>query len=463
MDLERSFLGGLLCSPQILARLNTRVDDFFSPKHQAVFSALRNIDAREDTSLDSTVQLELLDIELRRVGRSESVGGIAFLGELAVRASSADMLERLASELTSYRARREICTVLSEAAEHVRGVEDVTAAEALDDVLRKLSAINIGFDDPSRALGDLMTDEIAQIECDLEARSRGEHVGGVPTGIVKLDELIGGVPLGSVTLVLGETGHGKSTLASSFARAAADLIADEPIICSYEDGGRRFAQRALAQESGIPTQDIRRRAFRVGDVQRLRGALSRVGVRRERITMTRGKNAEELCAMVRRLRARGPSPGRKTRARLVIVDYLQAMPWIRGRDERESLLLNSKALEDLAGQEDIAVVVFSQVNDEPSKGRPTKVKGVLDHRPRLRDTAGGRDVAKGSKVALAIYRDSIYHEDADPYAGEILVLKNNDGETRKKAMVYLDLATHTIRDVAPTVAEAQAQLDLGGG
>lgn len=464
LDLERSLLGGLMCHPQLLARLDTEVEDFFSPKHQAVFIAMRRIDDREETSLEAARTLELLELELRRMGKSESVGGIALLSELAVQSAGATVLDQLATELVTYRARRELVAVLGDAIERVKTEEDTTAAEALDGVLRRLSSVRVAGVDPSRALGDLMVEEHGQILRDIEARARGEHVGGVPTGITALDDLLGGLPLGSVILVLGETGHGKSTLGSSFARAAADQIGDEPIIGSYEDKGRRFAQRALAQDSGIPTQNIRRRSFALGDLQRLERALRNVGARRERVTMMRGKTAAEFCAEIRRRRAAGPSAGRASRGKLVIADYLQAMAWPRGcRDERLALLENSQRLEDLAGEEDIAVVVFSQVNDEPTKGRAVKGSKTLDHRPRLRDGAGGRDAAKGAKVVLSLYRPYLYDDDEDPHRGEIILLKNNDGETRKVARVYLDLATHTIRDFAPTVAEAQAQLALGGG
>jgi len=81
-----------------------------------------------------------------------------------------------------------------------------------------------------------------------------------------------------------------------------------------------------------------------------------------------------------------------------------------------------------------------------------------EHRPIARDCADGRAAVKGAKLVLGIFRPSMYDEHADPLYGELLVLKNNQGEVNKRAGVRLDLATHTIRDLPaePVKAEQQA-------
>ena len=447
--LEASVLGGLFLRPQLVAHVDLEVEDFYDPKHQSVFVALRNLDERGDA-----IDPQMVEVELRRMGKLESLGGLAFLLELVCHVPSPDNVDSYATELRAYRARRDLVEVLADALQAVRTSEDERAEDVIASVLRKVAAVRVGGVDPTEALGELMRREVDAIHRDLAALDRGEHVGGLPTGLAKLDALIGGLPRGVVTLVLGETGHGKSTLGMSFARASADQAGDEPLVLSYEDGGRSFAQRGLAQGSGVPTQVIRRRSFRPGEERKLDLAMRDAGIRRERIGKVRGMPVDELTALVRRRRAKGPSPGRRSTANLVIVDYLQAMPMPRAphiRGVPEALAELAKRLEDLAAIEDIAVVVFSQVNDEPS----TREK---DHRPRLRDGAGGRDAAKGAKLVLGIYRPWMYDSSADPTAGEILVIKNNDGEVRRSASVYLDLATHTIRDAAPDATPAQPQL-----
>jgi replicative DNA helicase len=264
----------------------------------------------------------------------------------------------------------------------------------------------------------------------------------MPTGIRRLDANTGGLPLGSVTLVLGETGAGKSTLAMSFARAAYNLASDIPLLFSYEDGQTSFARRALAQETGVPTWRIGARKFEPGQADRVTiEGMRRLGLRRERIAKFSGETVDQLCQTVRRLRAKGPSYGAKSIGRLVIVDYLQRIPKPRERwinSVPEAIQEISNRLEDLAATENIAVVLFAQVTDEVKKRG-----GVITD---VRDCADGRAGGKGCKLALAIYRPAMYDKNARATDGQLLVIKNNQGESGVAVNVHLDLVAHSIRD-----------------
>ena len=44
-DAERSVLGGLLFRPALIGTMAIEVRDFYSPRNQAVFEAMRNLDA----------------------------------------------------------------------------------------------------------------------------------------------------------------------------------------------------------------------------------------------------------------------------------------------------------------------------------------------------------------------------------------------------------------------------------
>ena len=134
--------------------------------------------------------------------------------------------------------------------------------------------------------------------------------------------------------------------------------------------------------------------------------------------------------------------GAKSLGRLVVVDYLQAIPKPRERwinSTPEAITEISQRLEDLAASEDIAVVVFAQVTDEV-KAR----KGVITD---VRDCADGRAAGKGCKLGIGIYRPAMYDPMASKTDGKLLIVKNNQGESGVAVSVHLDLATHTIRDV----------------
>lgn len=451
-EAEASVLGGILLRPELIRGLRLEADDFFAPRNRAVWGAIVNLDAA-GAGIDGVT----VEAEMRRLGTVDAVGGLAYLADLQLRVPHAEAVRDYAEIVIRYARRRAAVRELTDLRDEILRADAADGEDVVLEAIGRLQRLDLREPDPTRALGDSIRDELRAIRDDAIAEHEGRHVGGMPSGLTRLDAFTGGFPIGVVTLVLGETGHGKSTLAMQFMRAARELAGDRPVCFSYEDGHRSFAQRAIAQESGVPTQVIARRHFRGWEHRAVGEAgVAAIAARRERIAAWRGQTVEELCRTVRRLRARGPEAGAKSIARLTVVDYLQAIPkpWRRGISTPEAIGENAAALEDLAAREQIAIVVMSQVNDEP-------MRRVDDHRPQLRDVAGSRDPAKGCKLALGLYRPAMYDRAADPKAGELLILKNNQGQAGVVVDVQLDLATHTIRDAAGTEQSPHEQQRMG--
>lgn len=434
---EAAVLGGIFLRNDVLASLPLEVEDFYDPRHQAVFQAMRGLEATMRPIDPVTV-----DAELMRLGRSEAIGGLGFLSELTLRVPVADNVRHYAAEVVRLANRRAAIRALTDRAHALQTLDDETDGDdAIVNAIADLQRIDLRTPDPTVPLGESVKREMARIGRDVEERQMGRHVGGMPTGLAELDEKVGGLPIGVTTLVLGETGHGKSTLAMKFLRAAVEMAKDEPLCFSYEDGHTSFAQRRLAQASRVPTRNIARRAFYGDNLRDIASGAPMAMASRERIAAFRGQGVDELCRTVKRLRARGPKLGGASVGRLVVVDYLQAIPrpFRKGLGTPDAIGEQARALEDLAAQEQIAVCVMSQVNDEPSRRD--------DHRPQGRDVAGGRDPFKGCKLCLGIYRPAEYDEQANPNAGELLVLKNNQGPLGM-VPIRLDLETHSIRGMS---------------
>ena len=446
-DAERSVLGGLMFRPGLIGKLPLEVEDFFAPKHQAIWSAMLALD-ESGTPVDRTTVVG----ELRRADRlglfqGQEMVALAYVADLELSCPSPDNVERyVKDELHWYARKRRTCAVLAEQLHRARSASRDDGTDALTEAAAVLMRFDNRTEDPSRSLGDAMLEEVRAIQHDLD-HNRGEWVGSVPTGLHKLDQNIGGIPLGVTTVILGDTGVGKTTLAMKLARAAVDIGNDRPIFISYEDSIKSYARRGLAQESGVPTMRIGARRFSDGEARRvIVDGMNNAGRRRERIIRFRGQPMSAVCQTIRRLRARGPEPGAATIGKLCILDYWQAVQPPPGRREMspvEAFHQNALMLEDLADEQDIAMVVMSQVNDDTEKRQ-----GV----PSMRDVAGGRDLVKGAKLVIGIYRPSLYDKNADPNLGKLLILKNNGGEThagdgsRRVVDVRLALATHQMHD-----------------
>jgi replicative DNA helicase len=442
---EEAVLGGVLVDNQTLALLpRTEVEDFYHPKHQAVWQAMRNLESKAEP-----IDLVTLEAELNRTGRWQATG-MDVIGALLVRSTAPDNTVHYAGILAHHRLSRDVakaCAVI---------VDDIRAGllegdEAVRIAIAHLMAIQSRKPDPGRSVGELMRDEIAEIERDVIALSEGRPISvGVLTGVEKLDRNTGGYPIGSVSVILGATGHGKSTLLGNGARASARSD-DLALVYSFEDPLKFWAQRALAQESGVPTETIVRRTDldSKGGVEILRKLLRGVSAKRTEIIIPAAQyTADDLIRDVQSRRARDRATNGRKRRCSVWIDYAQVIRLEIARNaNREQGIANAMdRLSWLAQgcgssdrQDECAVIVASQVK-----------QSVIDEKrpPRLNDGADSFSIAKVCKFMVGINRPSKYDEGADAKQGRIDVLKRNQGDDDVYADVELDLATHSIRERA---------------
>jgi replicative DNA helicase len=220
-----------------------------------VFAAYRNLEAASRPIDPVTVE-----VELEKVGKLEPIGGVAFLGELALRVPTPENVEHYAAIVRECSTSRRVMLVLSEYLEEgYKAAEGYRGDDLISEVVGALMRIESGKRDPVVTFGEAVKREISRIESDLDARERGEQVLiGMPTGLRGIDERVGGTPFSVVTGVLARPATGKSTLADHLCLAAELYGNDVPLLFTFEDSEQSFAQRRIAGSSGVPTTRIRR-------------------------------------------------------------------------------------------------------------------------------------------------------------------------------------------------------------
>lgn len=86
IDAEASVLGGIILRNETLALLpDLEVDDFYDARHKVVFQAIRNLEATA-----TPIDVVTLEVEIEKQGKLDAIGGVSFLGELALRVPTAD-------------------------------------------------------------------------------------------------------------------------------------------------------------------------------------------------------------------------------------------------------------------------------------------------------------------------------------------------------------------------------------
>jgi replicative DNA helicase len=313
----------------------------------------------------------------------------------------------------AYATRQVLAAIEAVALAHKR--DDARGTELVSYALEKLSGIRVDRKDTARSIGDVLRARFADLAALAEAKARGdEALTGIATGVRDLDTLLGGLQLGRITVIAARPGMGKSALARQIADhcSSRGLGVHDFVL---EDHWTAKADRVLSAATGMSAQDIRRLNIRRGDIANLRDAAKLYSSRDNWLIDDRSSLlAEEIARSVRRHRPR-------INTRLVIVDYVQLLQRRPGEGAREMIERSMKALLALARGDDLSVVVLSQLN--------RKCEMRDDKRPQLSDLKESGALEEEAKTVLFLYREHQYDKNADPTELEIIIEKNNDGET----------------------------------
>lgn len=406
---EQALLGALLIDNRLLADVEASIDrdSFYDPVHAALYAAMvQSIAAgREATpvTMRPTVQ------SWPPINADLEVWQYLF---------------RLAAETPSLRIR-----------DHVRCVADMAARRRIVSAAQDMigAAIHASSDAPvedmvaagEQALFDIVARRIEGREVSIvqavdqaidvldNACARGGAVAGVPTGLIDLDKMLGGLQNSDLVILGGRPSMGKTSLCMTIAYAVARLpkiSADGEIgpphhvlVFSLEMSASQIAMRIIGEQSEVSSDRLRR-----GDVdeQQYRSVIDAARTRVQRAAMmideTGGISLPALAAKARRAK-------RKHDTRMIVIDYLQLMSGAPGRysDGRvQELTKITMGLKALAKELDVPILVVSQLS--------RKVEDRADKRPQMSDLRESGSIEQDADVVMLVYRDEYYAEREKP-------------------------------------------------
>lgn len=211
------------------------------------------------------------------------------------------------------------------------------------------------------------------------------------TGFPILDKAFGSLQPGSLTVVGGYTGAGKSSL--MLAMAVHQARAQTPVcIVSLEDPLTTWGPRLAAHFTGInpneikPGMDERTVTTTIGACEQL------YGVGNLFFSFEIGRPLADVLRAVRH-------NVRKHKCKVVYVDYLQAIGWEPGRDESRRLHISHSvsALKSLCASLGAALVLGSQLS-RPEKGNEYK-------EPQLSALKESGDIENMTEIAMLLWKD----------------------------------------------------------
>src|SRR3954469_918715 len=110
IDAEASILGGIIFRNEVLLQLEPReTNDFYDHKHKVVFEAIRNLEATA-----KPIDVVTIENEVEKAGKLDAIGGIAFLGELALRVPTVDNVVAYSNIVRDHSQARKLILAASE-------------------------------------------------------------------------------------------------------------------------------------------------------------------------------------------------------------------------------------------------------------------------------------------------------------------------------------------------------------
>jgi replicative DNA helicase len=422
-EAERALLGAVfLRGGEVLDRCELLAEDFYDMRHREIWRTMLAAQA------DGHPPGDYVELERRLGSKLDAVGGEKFLSSLINGVPTADNAEHYANLVRNASIRRRLYTDLGEL--RARIFEEDDADELIGAGYSILGKVSTRVTDGARPLDEVMKSTYMALS---KAMDEGGTFG-LQTNLTDLDFLMGGLRVGTTTILAGRPSQGKSALA----RTIADNLNVKGVGVHYfsqDDSDETLCIRLLSDRAKIDLGRLSSAKLIKSDMPSLLSASNEICARKHwLIDSTGGITSAQIVSRVRRHL-------RENQTQLVVVDYVQLLREPQIRERRLQVEESARALDELAKREQVAVLLLSQLNRESTKGD--------EKRPSLASLKECGALEEIAHKVIAVHRPEMYEHDKERKRelegrAEILLLKNKNGRTGIVDMFW-DGSTATYR------------------
>lgn len=420
---EQAVIGGLLLDKKALEKIDRIVSkqDFYRNDHQLIFSAIRELESRNEP-FDAVT----LSNHLKMHGNLEKAGGLTYLGSLAKDTPSAANIVAYADIVREKSLLRQ----LQSAGHKILSLthEKNSAVEAYDEAQSIVFAIGEshaqGKNEPI-IMRDLTPDVLAGIE---ERRISGGAVYGLTTGFSGFDAKTAGLQEAQLIIIAARPSMGKTSIAMNVVEHTV-LNGTGALVFSMEMSAKEITERQIATLA-----DVDFRKFQCGDLND--EEWSRVTAANFKLNDVPLFIDDSPSLTIGEVRSKARRLHRKNRIGLIVVDYLQLMTVANpGKNRNDDVTEISKGLKALAKEMSLPVIALSQLNRSVEQ-RPNK-------RPIMSDLRESGAIEQDADLIAFIYRDEVYNGDsAHQGIAELIIRKQRNGP---QGTVYLNFDGTRVR------------------
>ena len=411
IETEKTILGSLLISAEavdIAMEILTEAH-FIKTANRHIFKAIYELYQK-----NQVIDIITVSEKLKQLNLLEEAEGDYYLSQLIAMISSPAGIEYYAKII---KEKAELRNVINSSTEIINYCYLPEAN--MDDCLVKLESISSKQDatqkTPLIKMETAVDTSLKVIEEKYTSNKSGKVVG-LRTGFYILDKILGGLRRKKYIILAARPSVGKTAIALKIAYNIAKSGSPVGFI-SLEMGSDELIERILAFTSTIEGDKIRDGILNDNEYERMIKVSGRIAELPIIFTDDYGLNINRLVSKARILKV-------KHKIGLLIVDYLQIIPW-NGDSENSALTEISRKIKLLAGELDIPIILLSQLSREVTKR--------ANPQPRLSDLRGSGSIEQDADLVMFMWRQWLIDSDTNPnlpFEGktDLIIAKHRGGK-----------------------------------
>jgi replicative DNA helicase len=414
IEAEQALLGAILVNNEAFYRVSDFLEakHFFETIHQRIFELAGSLIRANKLATPVTLKTFLPpDFDVAGLTLNQ------YLARLAAEATTIINAEDYGRTVYDLSIRRDLIKIGEEMVNTAFDAPvDSTPASHIEDAERKLYEIaetgryDSGFQRFAQAL-------TTAVDMAARASARDGSLSGLATGLTDLDSRMGGLQQSDLVILAGRPGMGKTALATNIAYNVAKAFEQGEVrpdgsretinggivgFFSLEMSAEQLATRIIAEQSGIPSNKIRRGAIAEPDFEKIKDVSIELQSLPFYVDETGGLSIGQLAARARRLK-------RQRGLDLLVIDYLQLLQGSSRRSSEnrvQEITEITTRLKALAKELNVPILALSQLSRQ--------VESRDDKRPQLSDLRESGSIEQDADVVLFVFREEYYHQMRKP-------------------------------------------------
>lgn len=408
IEAEQALLGAILVNNEALYRVSDFLEPphFFEPIHQTIFQLSRDLvragkiatPVTLKTFLDATIDIGGLNVS-------------QYLARLAAEATTIINAEDYGRTIYDLATRRALIGVGEDMVNAAFDAPvDSSPRQQIEDAERRLYELaETGrYDGGFQRFAQALT---TAVDMAAHAYQRDGKLSGLATGLDDLDRMMGGLQKSDLIILAGRPGMGKTALATNIAYNVArawqgevkpdghTVTVDGGIVgfFSLEMSAEQLATRIIAEQTAIPSSQIRRGGISEADFEKIKDYSIELQNLPLYVDETGGLSVAQLAARARRLK-------RQRGLDLLVIDYLQLLSGSTRRSSEnrvQEITEITTKMKALAKELNVPILALSQLSRQ--------VESRDDKRPQLSDLRESGSIEQDADVVMFVYREEYYH------------------------------------------------------